>query len=79
MGSRLPRLPQQINPAYQMSYLEITDIKKYLPAKVAVFFFHKGNVKAVDGVGLSIEEGKILGLVGESGAVSPHYLDSSCS
>ena len=51
-----------------MSYLEITDIKKYFTSKSSgLFSSTKEIVKAVDGVSLSIEEGKILGLVGESG------------
>ena len=51
-----------------MPYLELIDIKKYFTTKSSgLFTSSKEVVKAVDGVSLSIEEGKILGLVGESG------------
>ena len=51
-----------------MAYLELIDIKKYFTTKSSgLFTSSKEIVKAVDGVSLSIEEGKILGLVGESG------------
>ena len=51
-----------------MPYLELIDIKKYFTTKSSgLFTSSKEIVKAVDGVSLSIEEGKILGLVGESG------------
>ena len=40
--------------------LEVKDLVKYFKTK-------KGNVHAVDGVSFAIEEGKTLGIVGESG------------
>ncbi|MBI2349111.1 MAG: dipeptide ABC transporter ATP-binding protein [Deltaproteobacteria bacterium] len=50
-----------------MSLLEIHNLKKYFPVGAGLFSRHKGEVKAVDGVSLTIEEGETLGLVGESG------------
>lgn len=41
--------------------LEVTDLKKYFPAR-------KGSVKAVDGVSFRLKEGETLGIVGESGS-----------
>jgi ABC-type oligopeptide transport system ATPase subunit len=50
-----------------MSLLEIRDLKKYFPVGSGFFSGHKGDIKAVDGVSLSVEDGETLGLVGESG------------
>jgi oligopeptide/dipeptide ABC transporter ATP-binding protein len=50
-----------------MSLLEIHNLKKYFPVGAGLFTAHKGEVKAVDGVDLKVEEGETLGLVGESG------------
>jgi len=47
--------------------LEIIDLKKYYPVKEGFLSRGAEYVKAVDGVSLSIEEGVILGIVGESG------------
>lgn len=48
--------------------LEITDLKKHFPVtKGFVFRRTVAQVKAVDGVSLSIRKGETLGLVGESG------------
>ena len=40
--------------------LEVRNLKKY-------FTTHKGNVHAVDNVSFTLERGKTLGIVGESG------------
>ena len=50
-----------------MSLLEVRNLKKYFPVGSGLFSRRKGEVKAVDGVSLKIEEGETLGLVGESG------------
>jgi oligopeptide transport system ATP-binding protein len=48
--------------------VEIEDLYKYFPIRGGLFSQHKGDVKAVDGVDLSIRRGETLGLVGESGS-----------
>lgn len=50
-----------------MSLLEIRNLKKYFPVEAGLLARHKGDVKAVDGVSLTVEDGETLGVVGESG------------
>jgi oligopeptide/dipeptide ABC transporter ATP-binding protein len=47
--------------------LEVANLKKYYPVTGGLLYRHLGDIKAVDGVSLDIEEGETLGLVGESG------------
>src|SRR5204862_5945094 len=47
--------------------LVVEGLKKYYPVRGGVFGAKIGDVRAVDGVALSVMEGETLGLVGESG------------
>ncbi len=50
------------------AFVEIENLKVYFPIKSGLLFDrHVGDIRAVDGVSLSIERGETLGLVGESG------------
>lgn len=58
--------PQENNSTQEL-LLEVKNVKKYFPIHSGLFLRHTGDVKALDGVTLSIQKGKTLGLVGESG------------
>ncbi|MBS0263329.1 MAG: ATP-binding cassette domain-containing protein [Planctomycetes bacterium] len=47
--------------------LNVIDLKKHFPVRAGLFGAVREHVKAVDGVSFSIDSGKTLGLVGESG------------
>ena len=47
--------------------LEVTDLKKHFPIRKGILSRTAGFVYAVDGVSFTIERGRSLGLVGESG------------
>ena len=49
------------------SLLKVKNLKTYFPLRNNIFSQNKGFVYALDDVSFSIEEGEILGLVGESG------------
>jgi len=51
-----------------MSFLEINDLKVHFPIHGGILNTIKDYVYAVDGVNISIEEGKTYGLIGESGS-----------
>lgn len=50
-----------------MSLLSVHELVKHYPKGTPFVFKQKLNVRAVDGISLSIDYGEILGLVGESG------------
>ncbi len=51
-----------------MSFLELRDVKTHFPVRSGVLAGKsKEIIRAVDGISLEINEGEILGLVGESG------------
>ena len=48
--------------------VELDDVRVWFPVTSGILLNrHIGDVKAVDGVSLTIERGETLGLVGESG------------
>ncbi len=50
-----------------MALLEVRNLKTWFPLRSPLLSRHMGNVRAVDGVNLAVEDGETLGLVGESG------------
>ena len=49
------------------SLLEVRNLRKYFPVRAGVFLRRIGDVHAVDDVSFTVERGRTLGLVGESG------------
>jgi microcin C transport system ATP-binding protein len=61
--SRPPRGPGEARPV-----LEARNVRVWFPIKRGVFRRTIGHVKAVDGVSVTVREGRTLGVVGESGS-----------
>jgi peptide/nickel transport system ATP-binding protein/oligopeptide transport system ATP-binding protein len=51
-----------------MPLLEVNNLRTWFPVRTGVFRRHTDDVKAVDGVSFTVEEGTTVGLVGESGS-----------
>lgn len=51
-----------------MPLLEVKDLRTWFPVRTGVFRRHTSDIKAVDGVSFTVEEGTTVGLVGESGS-----------
>ena len=60
------RGPRTVN-ANGAPLLVVEGLKKYYPVRGGVFAAKIGDVRAVDGVSFTVQEGETLGLVGESG------------
>ncbi len=58
---------QATNSPLYSPLLQVTDLKQYFPIKSGLLQTIVGYVRAVDGVTFSIDRGKTMGLVGESG------------
>lgn len=55
------------NKEHHKTLIELDGVEVYFPIKKGVFRHTVDHIKAVDGIKLNIEKGKILSLVGESG------------
>ncbi|MEI8234846.1 MAG: ATP-binding cassette domain-containing protein [Verrucomicrobiota bacterium] len=51
-----------------MPLLEVQNLRTWFPVTTGLFRRHTGDVKAVDDVSFTVEEGTTVGLVGESGS-----------
>ena len=51
-----------------MPLLEVRNLRTWFPVRTGIFRRHTDDVKAVDDVSFTIEEGTTVGLVGESGS-----------
>jgi peptide/nickel transport system ATP-binding protein/oligopeptide transport system ATP-binding protein len=60
--------PAQVLSFFAMPLLEVKNLKTYFPVRGGVLRRHVDDVKAVDDVSFTIEQGTTVGLVGESGS-----------
>jgi oligopeptide transport system ATP-binding protein len=64
----VPGRTAEAGPSSARPLLEITDLRMFFPITQGILISrHVGDVRAVDGVSLSIQKGETIGLVGESG------------
>ncbi len=67
VGADVPTQPTRISTASKNALLEVDELKVHFPIHKGLFKRVVGQVRAVDGVSMSIPEGQTLALVGESG------------
>ncbi len=70
LSPTLPRIDRTVTEGVkfpQRPLLEVRGLSTWFPIRRGVFSRTVGHIKAVDGVSFDIQEGKTLGLVGESG------------
>ena len=66
-GIHIAQPDAALSHAERRPLLQVNDLKVHFPIYKGVFRRVAGHVKAVDGVTLTVERGRTLGLVGESG------------
>ncbi len=67
VGDQSPSSTREYFAAEANTLIKVTDLVKYFPVTAGVLRRKVGDVKAVDGVSLTINRGETIGLVGESG------------